>query len=250
MGWLRRWQSVSLLLPILMFISIVLLLNSMLDYQYSLSTINVQTHFQIHTKVHQELQDHILLEHPLIVLQNQSIELEIQAQQSLAEEDQDQVALDVVAQEQLLLDVVGKEGRALHLMNMIMPPSIIYTISAHIESLLKSLHKAPKLVSMFRRTFSNTLETTCQIVLPNQIPSLALELPSVHVITGDIEALWLRDSAAQVMHYIRFARTHRDLQAIIEGVIRQHVLFINMDIMANAFRRTLWDRYRSHYISL
>ena len=51
-----------------------------------------------------------------------------------------------------------------------------------------------KLATMFENCISNTLNTTIKI----------LDDGSVFVITGDIPAMWLRDSSAQVNHYLPF----------------------------------------------
>ncbi|MCU6708060.1 glycoside hydrolase family 125 protein [Paenibacillus sp. J5C_2022] len=84
-----------------------------------------------------------------------------------------------------------------------------------------------KLGRMFEKCFLSTIETTVE----------HLEDGSVFVITGDIPAMWLRDSAAQVRHYIPFARQLPELQVIIEGLIRKQVFCINTDAYANAFNK-------------
>ena len=56
------------------------------------------------------------------------------------------------------------------------------------------------------------------------------------VLTGDIPAMWLRDSAAQVTHYIPLA-DDPEIAAIIEGVIRRQFMYIGIDPYANAFNR-------------
>jgi len=149
------------------------------------------------------------------------------------------------------IDIVGKEGRALHLLNMKLPPESVLRVASELEQQLARVvgdrASSTKLPAMFKRTFLNTLETTSQIVMPGEFRSLPLTLPSVHVITGDIEALWLRDSAAQVLHYIRFALDDTPLQAIIEGLVRQQAAFLDIDLMSNAFRRTPWDRPLNAY---
>ncbi len=83
--------------------------------------------------------------------------------------------------------------------------------------------------------FFNTLDTTCRFE----------EDGSVFVITGDIPAMWLRDSAAQVMQYLYFtdAENVRDL---IKGVVKKQVYFITRDTYANAFMKdatqiSSWD---------
>jgi len=85
----------------------------------------------------------------------------------------------------------------------------------------------PKLSKLFKNCFPNTLETATEIV----------EDGSTFVITGDIPAMWLRDSAAQIKHYIPFAACDSKLQRIIEGVIRRQIMYISIDPYANAFNR-------------
>ena len=60
------------------------------------------------------------------------------------------------------------------------------------------LESVPGLPEMFQACFLNTLETT----VTRQDPG------DTFIITGDIEAMWLRDSTAQVLQYIRFADTY------------------------------------------
>lgn len=54
------------------------------------------------------------------------------------------------------------------------------------------------------------------------------------VVTGDIPAMWLRDSAAQVTHYVAIA-DDPEIAEIIEGVIRRQFMYIGIDPYANAF---------------
>lgn len=62
-----------------------------------------------------------------------------------------------------------------------------------------------------------------------------LEDGSYFVITGDIPAMWLRDSAAQVRPYVKYAAQDRELRDIIEGVIAKQAEFVCLDPYANAF---------------
>lgn len=84
-----------------------------------------------------------------------------------------------------------------------------------------------KLGTLFNNCFMSTLETTVEY----------LEDCSVFVITGDIPAMWLRDSSAQVKHYIPFVSELPELQAVIEGLIRKQIFCINEDPYANAFNK-------------
>lgn len=78
---------------------------------------------------------------------------------------------------------------------------------------------------MFINCFLSTLNTTTKIIDDN----------TTFIFTGDIPAMWLRDSSAQVRHYVPFARTDSSLQRVIEGLIRRQINYINIDPYANAF---------------
>ena len=61
----------------------------------------------------------------------------------------------------------------------------------------KAKLKDPKLAWMFENCFPNTLDTTCEHKMVNG-------KPDTFVLTGDIHAMWLRDSSAQVFPHIQF----------------------------------------------
>ena len=78
--------------------------------------------------------------------------------------------------------------------------------------------------NMFAQCFLNTVETTLS----------ADPDGTAFVITGDIPAMWLRDSTLQVMHYMRFSEEPvvRDL---LKGLIEKQARMICLDPYANAF---------------
>lgn len=60
---------------------------------------------------------------------------------------------------------------------------------------------------------------------------------SVFVLTGDIEAMWLRDSSAQVLPYLRFLGEDEDVRLLVKGLLKKQFEFIRRDPYANAFNR-------------
>lgn len=89
----------------------------------------------------------------------------------------------------------------------------------------KARERCPQLSSIVKKCFLNTIETTVQ----------QLDDGSYFVITGDIPAMWLRDSAAQLKPYIRYANQDAELRSILKSVIEKHAFYINIDPYSNAF---------------
>ena len=103
--------------------------------------------------------------------------------------------------------------------------------SAAVESTIIKANKKiadPELAWLFENCFPNTLDTTVDFETING-------KPDTYVITGDIDAMWLRDSTAQVWPYLSLIKNDEHLQQLIEGVINRQVKCIHLDRYANAF---------------
>ncbi len=87
--------------------------------------------------------------------------------------------------------------------------------------------KDEKIKKMFVQCFLSTFKTTVQLE----------DDGSCFVITGDIPAMWLRDSSAQVNHYVPFAKDSEEAFRVIDGLIRRQMNCIINDAYANAFNR-------------
>lgn len=104
------------------------------------------------------------------------------------------------------------------------------TISATVQAFMKKISdkamtENPHWATIFNKCYANTLQTTVQRFDDN----------STFLVTGDIPAMWLRDSTAQVRPYLPLAQSDTDLKEMIAGLVAKQFQYINLDPYANAF---------------
>ncbi|MBP5321790.1 MAG: glycoside hydrolase family 125 protein [Kiritimatiellae bacterium] len=106
--------------------------------------------------------------------------------------------------------------------------------SAVIDNTIASVQKQltnPYLSWMFGNCFPNTLDTTVHYELGPDGKD------DTFVYTGDIHAMWLRDSGAQVWPYLPYMKDDPALQRLIRGVILRQFACIRIDPYATAFNK-------------
>ncbi len=92
----------------------------------------------------------------------------------------------------------------------------------------KKMKHRPKTVKMFEACFNDTLENTVK----------EGENGEIFMLTGDIPAMWLRDSTNQLRPYLLLARDEPKVRKIIEGVMKKQIRSILKDPYANAFNES------------
>ena len=110
------------------------------------------------------------------------------------------------------------------------------TILNMISKVKSMLSNEPYLGEVFENCYRDTLEKTITMK----------EDSTAYVITGDIPAMWLRDSAAQLRPYLPLTPKDPEITELIAAVVRRQFQCINIDPYANAFNETANGACWSH----
>lgn len=100
-------------------------------------------------------------------------------------------------------------------------------VDSYIEK-LKSKFKDNDLFKLFSNCYPNTLDTTIDY---------DKEKKETFIITGDIKAMWLRDSSLQIYPYLKHCPKDALLSDMIKGLFKKQISFILLDPYANAFNK-------------
>lgn len=105
-------------------------------------------------------------------------------------------------------------------------PTVVKEFMEEITELCGVEHS--KWAESFQAAFANTVLTTVKKQSDG----------STFVLTGDIPAMWLRDSTAQVRPYLYLAKKDQGLADMIAGLVKKQFTFIAIDPYVNAFNET------------
>lgn len=122
------------------------------------------------------------------------------------------------------------------------------TVLAGVSALTHAVVPLPKLADLAGRSFATRdqrLMNLYQGALKNlEAQFVSMSDETIYVSTGDIPAMWLRDSSVQVRPFLFFAKNNADVRAFLKGVVLRQARGMARDSYANAFKQDykVWER--------
>lgn len=101
------------------------------------------------------------------------------------------------------------------------------SVEAILRTIEEKLKDEGKIFTIFENCYTNTLDKAVK-----QMPD-----KTVYVVTGDIPAMWLRDSVAQLRPYLTAAKDEPEITALLVGLSKRQFQYINIDPYANEIGR-------------
>lgn len=108
-------------------------------------------------------------------------------------------------------------------------------VNKWLDSIAQIAKNHPAWIAVFKRCYTDTLDNTVKI----------LEDGTTFVLTGDIPAMWLRDSTAQLKPYLFVAKEDPKIRQTIAGLVKRQMALILKDPYANAFN--IADNWKGHH---
>jgi len=106
-------------------------------------------------------------------------------------------------------------------------------LKEHADRIAAKLAFNPKLQKLYLNCFMNAYETTY----------MKMDDGTAFFFTGDIHAMWNRDSAQQVTPYLSCAKESEEARDLIKGTVRRQLMNLRNDPYANAFNMEANDRH-------
>eukprot|EP00927_Polykrikos_kofoidii_P054211 TRINITY_DN48666_c0_g1_i1.p1 TRINITY_DN48666_c0_g1~~TRINITY_DN48666_c0_g1_i1.p1 ORF type:complete len:514 (-),score=53.67 TRINITY_DN48666_c0_g1_i1:73-1551(-) len=102
-------------------------------------------------------------------------------------------------------------------------------VENYIAQLSSQPWRDPNLNVLFSNCFPNVLDRAVLRFTPDLLD------PDAFIVTGDIPAMWLRDTLGELAPYFKFARAEKKLGDLLRGALRRLLKSVLLDSYANAF---------------
>ena len=117
---------------------------------------------------------------------------------------------------------------------------IIYSYIAYANPIVDNFAQVKLADKYAQQTFKQCLPYTLNTTVKNEPDG------TTYIVTGDIPAMWVRDSCAQIYPYVYMSKDATDLQRIIKGTILRHIKHFNSGYQDAPFINSWQEDYSPH----